>query len=121
MLKATAAARRIRDRDELAEGCPFQESATNASFRLISPKTPASRERLVGLIAAAVISVRNLVRWKGTSYDVLGLDDPPKDPLVLSQLGNRNTLLKSETTDRAIASASLRTALEEYRLKRIGF
>nr|WP_272214117.1 arsenate reductase (glutaredoxin) [Marinicella sp. W31]MDC2876457.1 arsenate reductase (glutaredoxin) [Marinicella sp. W31] len=39
-------------------------------------KTPPSRERLVGLIAAMEISVRDLLRRKGTPYDELGLDDP---------------------------------------------
>ena len=38
--------------------------------------TPPSRERLVDLIAAMGIPVRNLLRRKGTPYDDLGLDDP---------------------------------------------
>lgn len=37
--------------------------------------TPPSRERLVDLIAAMGIPVRNLLRRKGTPYDDLGLDD----------------------------------------------
>jgi arsenate reductase (glutaredoxin) len=39
-------------------------------------KTPPSRERLKGLIAAMGISVRDLLRRKGTPYEELGLDDP---------------------------------------------
>lgn len=38
--------------------------------------TPPSRERLVGLIAAMGIPVRDLLRRKNTPYDDLGLDDP---------------------------------------------
>lgn len=38
--------------------------------------TPPSRERLVELIAAMGIPVRDLLRRKGTPYDELGLDDP---------------------------------------------
>ena len=37
--------------------------------------TPPSRERLVDLIAAMGIPVRNLLRRKGTPYDDLGRDD----------------------------------------------
>ena len=39
-------------------------------------KTPPGRERLVALIAALGISVRDLLRRKGTPFDELGLDDP---------------------------------------------
>ncbi|WP_454633903.1 arsenate reductase (glutaredoxin) [Bradyrhizobium cenepequi] len=39
-------------------------------------KTPPSREKLVELIAAMGISVRALLREKGTPYKELGLDDP---------------------------------------------
>jgi len=39
-------------------------------------KTPPGRDRLVGLIAEMGISVRDLLRQKGTPYDELGLDDP---------------------------------------------
>jgi arsenate reductase (glutaredoxin) len=39
-------------------------------------KAPPSRGRLVALIAAMGISVRDLLRRKGTPYDELGLDDP---------------------------------------------
>jgi len=39
-------------------------------------KTPPDRERLVALIAAMGIPVRDLLRRKGTPYDALGLDDP---------------------------------------------
>jgi arsenate reductase len=39
-------------------------------------KTPPSRERLQELIAAMGISVRAVLREKGTPYKELGLDDP---------------------------------------------
>jgi arsenate reductase (glutaredoxin) len=39
-------------------------------------KTPPSRERLKELIATMGISVRDLLRQKGTPYFDLGLDDP---------------------------------------------
>jgi arsenate reductase (glutaredoxin) len=39
-------------------------------------KTPPSREELVSLINRMGITVRALLRRKGTPYDELGLDDP---------------------------------------------
>ena len=39
-------------------------------------KTPPSRERLVELIEAMGIGVRDLLREKGTPYREFGLDDP---------------------------------------------
>jgi arsenate reductase (glutaredoxin) len=39
-------------------------------------KTPPSRETLVDLIARSGLSVRDVVRQKGTPYADLGLDDP---------------------------------------------
>ncbi len=39
-------------------------------------KTPPNRVELVGLIGRMGISPRDLLRRKGTPYDVLGLDDP---------------------------------------------
>ena len=39
-------------------------------------KAVPSREKLVDLIDRAGISVRDLLRRKGTPYDELGLDDP---------------------------------------------
>ncbi len=39
-------------------------------------KTPPSREELVKLIAAMGLTVRDLLRQKGTPYDELGLGDP---------------------------------------------
>ncbi len=38
-------------------------------------KTPPARDELVALIRAMGISVRDLLRRKGTHYDELGLDD----------------------------------------------
>ena len=39
-------------------------------------KTPPSRDELVTLIGRMGITVRDLLRRKGTPYDELGLDDP---------------------------------------------
>jgi arsenate reductase (glutaredoxin) len=39
-------------------------------------KTPPSREELVGLITAAGLTPRRLLREKGTPYAELGLDNP---------------------------------------------
>jgi arsenate reductase (glutaredoxin) len=39
-------------------------------------KTPPSREELVNLIRRAGLSVRDVLRQKGTPYDALGLGDP---------------------------------------------
>ena len=39
-------------------------------------KTPPSREQLVELVGAMGISIRDLLRRKGTPYDALGLDAP---------------------------------------------
>ncbi|MCW7541010.1 arsenate reductase (glutaredoxin) [Aquabacterium sp. A7-Y] len=39
-------------------------------------KTPPSREQLVELIAATGLSVREVLRTKGTPYEELGLADP---------------------------------------------
>lgn len=39
-------------------------------------KTPPTREKLVGLLAAMNMRPRDLLRRKGTPYDELGLDDP---------------------------------------------
>jgi len=39
-------------------------------------KTPPGRDRLVELIAATGLPVREILRKKGTPYEELGLDDP---------------------------------------------
>ncbi|MCR9122116.1 MAG: arsenate reductase (glutaredoxin) [Phyllobacteriaceae bacterium] len=39
-------------------------------------KTPPGRDKLVELIAATGLSVREVLRKKGTPYEELGLDDP---------------------------------------------
>lgn len=39
-------------------------------------KTPPSRERLIGLVAAMGVPLRAILRRKNTPYDALGLDDP---------------------------------------------
>ena len=69
-------------------------------------KTPPSKQTLSGLVAAMGITVRDLLRRKGTPYDDLGLDDPKwtddallevmvqhpiliNRPIVVSPLGTR--------------------------------
>lgn len=39
-------------------------------------KTPPTREKLISLVAAMGIPVRDLLRRKDTPYDALGLEDP---------------------------------------------
>ena len=53
-------------------------------------KTPPSREKLVGLIAAMGITPRELLREKGTPYAELGLGDPKltDDELISSMLAH---------------------------------
>lgn len=51
-------------------------------------KTPPTRERLLELIAAMGVSVRDVLREKGTPYAELGLDDLslPEDALIDAML-----------------------------------
>src|SRR4029079_2854330 len=50
-------------------------------------KTPPSRDQLKELVAAMGISVRALLREKGTPYKELGLDDPKwTDDQLLDQM-----------------------------------
>jgi len=53
-------------------------------------RDPPSRERLIGLIAAAGLTPRRLLREKGTPYAALGLDDPTlsDDALVDAMLAH---------------------------------
>lgn len=53
-------------------------------------KTPPSRAELVDLIARMGITVRDLLRRKGTPYDELGLDDPSlsDDALIDSMMAH---------------------------------
>lgn len=53
-------------------------------------KTPPSREKLKELISAMGITVRDLLRQKGTPYKELGLDDPKwtDDQLIDQMLAN---------------------------------
>lgn len=41
-------------------------------------ETPPDRATIIGLIAAAGLTVRQALRQKDTPYDALGLDDPDK-------------------------------------------
>ncbi|WP_334150046.1 arsenate reductase (glutaredoxin) [Hyphomicrobium sp.] len=51
---------------------------------------PPSRQELVDLVQAMGISVRDLLRRKGTPYDTLGLDDPNRteDQLIEFMVAN---------------------------------
>jgi arsenate reductase len=46
-------------------------------------KTPPSRERIVDLVAAAGLSLRQALRQKDTPYAALGLDNPALDDAAL--------------------------------------
>ena len=46
-------------------------------------RTPPTRERLAGLIAAAGLQVRDAIRDKEAAYAELGLDDPMLDDAAL--------------------------------------
>ena len=57
-------------------------------------KTPPSREKLRELITAMGISVRDLLREKGTPYRELGLDDPKlTDEQLIDQMMARPILI----------------------------
>ena len=56
-------------------------------------KMPPSRERLVELINAMGLSVRQLLRRKGTPYDELGLDDPTWSDDELIDLMRKHPIL----------------------------
>ncbi len=57
-------------------------------------KTPPTREELVGLIARMGISVRDVLRRKGTPYDELRLDDPAlSDDALLDAIGAHPILM----------------------------
>ncbi|MCK1651127.1 arsenate reductase (glutaredoxin) [Bradyrhizobium sp. 149] len=57
-------------------------------------KTPPSREKLVELVKALGISVRELLREKGTPYHELGLDDPKwSDDELIDQMLARPILI----------------------------
>ncbi|HEV2677095.1 MAG TPA: ArsC/Spx/MgsR family protein, partial [Aliidongia sp.] len=66
-------------------------------------KTPPRRAELAGLIARMGISVRDLLRRKGTPYDELGLDDPAlSDDQLLDAMTARPILI-----NRPIVATSL--------------
>ena len=70
-------------------------------------KTPPSRERLVALVAAMGISVRDLLRRKGTPSDELGLGDPKFSDDALIDLMLTHPVL----INRPIVETSLGTRL----------
>jgi arsenate reductase (glutaredoxin) len=56
--------------------------------------TPPTRAELVTLIARMGISVRDVLRRKGTPYDALGLDDPDlSDDALLDAIGAHPILI----------------------------
>ncbi len=56
---------------------------------------PASREDLVEILAKAGISIRDLLRRRGTSYDELGLDDPKwSDDQLIDFVGEHPILME---------------------------
>jgi arsenate reductase len=57
-------------------------------------ETPPTRDVLVELIAAMGISVRDLLRKKGTPYDELGLDNPAwTDEELIDFMGTKPILM----------------------------
>ena len=70
-------------------------------------KTPPSRELLTRLIARMGISVRELLREKGTPYAELGLDDPKWSDAQLIDLMLQHPIL----INRPIVAAPLGTRL----------
>lgn len=69
--------------------------------------TPPSRERLQGLLAAMGMSVREILREKGTPYSELGLDDPAMTEDRLLEAVARHPILMN----RPIVETALGTAL----------
>jgi arsenate reductase len=56
-------------------------------------KTPPTRKRLAELIEATGLTVRQVLRRKGSPYDELGLDDPKRSDEELLDLMVRNPTL----------------------------
>ena len=49
-------------------------------------KTPPDRQTIIGLVAAAGLTLRQALRQKDTPYDALGLSDPLTRPILVSHL-----------------------------------
>lgn len=63
-------------------------------------KTPPSREELVGLLDRMGISIRQLLRRRGTPYDDLGLDDPKwSDDQLIDFVGQHPILMERPVVD----------------------
>ena len=99
-------------------------------------KTPPSKERLRELVAAMGISVRELLRQKGTPYAELGLDDPTLSdeqlldamlahpilinrPIVVTELGTK-LCRPSEEVLELLAGAEARAVHQGRRGRRRG-
>ncbi len=65
-------------------------------------KTPPSRVELTSLVARMDISVRDLLRRKGTPYDALGLDDPAlsDDALLDAMMAHPILITRADRGDR---------------------
>ncbi len=63
-------------------------------------KTPPSREEMVALLGKMGISVRQLLRRRGTPYDELGLDDPKwSDDQLIDFMGQHPILMERPVVD----------------------
>ncbi len=63
-------------------------------------KTPPSREELVGLLDRMGMSIRQLLRRRGTPYDELGLDDPKwSDAELIDFVGTHPILMERPVVD----------------------
>ena len=66
-------------------------------------KTPPSRERIVELVSAAGMTLRQALRQKDTPYDGLGLGDPRKsDDELLDATGVHPVLLNRPFVETAV-------------------
>ncbi len=76
-------------------------------------KTPPSRDELVGLLDRMGITIRQLLRRRGTPYDELGLDDPKwSDDQLIDFMGEHPILMERPVVD-AGSKARLCRPMEE--------
>ena len=80
-------------------------------------KTPPSKEKLQQLIAAMGISVRQLLREKGTPYAELGLADPKfTDEQLLEFIGQHPVLMNRPVVETALGTRLCRPSEEVLEL-----